>query len=408
MLKVPETKTDVRALFRRAFAHTPPKVVRVPGSLEFLGGYTESHGGLICATAVDRYVDFAIAPRHDGRVDLVVDRPSQRSEIWLREFVSEVVPGWAAPVAAIVRHLQELGANIRGFNAAVVNGIPQGIGLGEESSLSLATALGLRAAFGLILRDRGMDSSPGRLRREDCGALSRRQCHRLAEICQAGERSGGVGDGDWFRKVAPLLNLPYELCQHDAMHRVSESHPLVGDFALVIVDSGLRDSKRGVRRSHSELRFDSVAASLGLKRLRSANPDLLQQRHERMTPLERGGAWYWSGECARAVAIEKALAAGDLLQFGRYLAESHDDARRMAGLTVPELDLLVNLASAHIGCAAARFTGNATDGAILCLVRRSMIEDFVQRVTSRYERETGISSCAHVVNAVGGVMSGRD
>jgi len=407
MPQLPPTKTDIRALFRRVFAYTPPQVIRVPASLELLGGYTESHGGLICSTAVDRYVDFAISQRNDGRIAFVAGAPDRHCEIWLREFTPGKVPGWAAQVAAIVQYLQELGTNIRGFNAAVVSGIPPDMGLGETSSLSLATVLGLQAAFKFDVRESGLRPQSGRSASEGPRGMTRRECHRLADICCAGEVTGRLGDGEWFRKVSPLLNLPFELSQHDALHRTSESHPLMGDYALVLLDSGVRDVDYGTRRSHTELRFDVGAARLGVKRLRSATPELLKNCPRNMTGQEKGATWFWTGECARAVAVEKALAAGDLAQFGCYLSQSHDDARRMAGLTVPELDLLAELAMSRPECAGARFSGSPTHGGVVCLVHRSSVDRFLTNVTMKYERSTGRICQGYQVNPVPGVVSNQ-
>jgi galactokinase len=59
----------VVALFKRHFGHTPPHVVKVPGSVEWLGQFTYLADGLSLSAAIDRFVWVAIAPRSDGRIE---------------------------------------------------------------------------------------------------------------------------------------------------------------------------------------------------------------------------------------------------------------------------------------------------------------------------------------------------
>ena len=398
-------KPDVRSLFKRAFAHAPPKVIRVPATLELLGGYTESQRGVICATTVDRYLEIAVAPRNDGRLDLVRENDSQRAEMWIRECVPGMTPGWAAPVAAIVRHLREKRVNVRGFNAAIVNHIPEGIGLGEDAALCLATMLAVRELFPFSIRETGFVVDSVRGKESGLSAVSREQAHRIADAC--GNATKGRVDGEeWFRKITALRNGAFELTQADSLNWTSTNHALGGEFGLLLFDAGVRDPKRGLHRSDLELCMSNAAERLSVGSLRVLDRVLLGARQHRLSERGKGVCEFAIGECRRAMAIGEILGTGDIAQVGRFLSESHDEARKFAGITAPELDALVDLGRSHSACFGARFTGNATDGGVLFLVDRIGLDEFQDSIWIEYRRMTGLTPSVDLLKPVAG-LTGR-
>jgi len=73
-------------------------------------------------------------------------------------------------------------------------------------------------------------------------------------------------------------------------------------------------------------------------------------------------------ELRRVDAFVGALERGDLPALGRLLEESHASLRDDFEVSTPEIDALVERASAHRGCLGARIMGAGFGGSVLALV----------------------------------------
>jgi galactokinase len=162
--------------------------------------------------------------------------------------------------------------------------------------------------------------------------------------------------------------------------------PLPDGVEVVVVDSGisrrLADSGYAERRAHCE----AVAAGLGLRALRDAT--LAEVRHD-------ARARHVVGENARVLATVEALEAGDVVEVGRLMLESHASLRDDFEVSTPELDRLVEQLVAA-GAVGARLTGAGFGGCVVALARVGDGE----RIASAFPR----SGVVHAVD--GAAVSG--
>jgi len=107
-------------------------------------------------------------------------------------------------------------------------------------------------------------------------------------------------------------------------------------------------------------------------------------------------------ENARVEATIAALSVGDLDAVGRAWAASHASLRDDFEVVSPELDALVEIATAVPGVVAARMTGAGFGGCTINLVARSAVEPLRKRVLADYPVRTGLSPRVFVVDAVAG------
>ena len=82
----------------------------------------------------------------------------------------------------------------------------------------------------------------------------------------------------------------------------------------------------------------------GVKALRDVTPDQLARHAARLPDLILRRARHVVGENARVLRAASALEAGDLVEFGRLMDESHRSLRDDYEVSCPELDLMVELA----------------------------------------------------------------
>jgi galactokinase len=104
------------------------------------------------------------------------------------------------------------------------------------------------------------------------------------------------------------------------------------------------------------------------------------------------------GENERVRRFAAALEAGDLDAAGALLGESHASLRDDYEVSLPELDLLVDLA-ADAGALGARLLGGGFGGSVLLLAHASRAADVGDAVAARYRERTGTGGEALLVRA---------
>jgi galactokinase len=87
---------------------------------------------------------------------------------------------------------------------------------------------------------------------------------------------------------------------------------------------------------------------------------------------------------------------------GRLWAASHASLRDDFEVVSPELDALVEIASAVPGVAAARMTGAGFGGCTINLVERGAVRALRTAVEARYQARTGLVPRVYAVDAVDG------
>ena len=93
-------------------------------------------------------------------------------------------------------------------------------------------------------------------------------------------------------------------------------------------------------------------------------------------------------ENERVREFATALEQSDLTAAGRLLGESHASLRDDYEVSIPELDLLVELADAA-GAHGARLLGGGFGGSVLLLADADRTEEVARTVTAGYRSETG-------------------
>ena len=94
------------------------------------------------------------------------------------------------------------------------------------------------------------------------------------------------------------------------------------------------------------------------------------------------------GENGRVLRFADALAESDLAAAGLLLLESHASLRDDYEVSIPELDLLVELL-ANAGAYGARLHGGGFGGAVLALVDANHADEIATRTERDYRGRTG-------------------
>ena len=239
------------------------------------------------------------------------------------------------------------GHDVTGFEGTIDSDLPAGSGLSSSAALEVAVAGALVAASG------------GELGGLDLALLGQSAEHRAVGVpC-------GIMD-----QAASVLGLTGHAVLLDCGSLEHRAVPLPAGIALFIIDSGVRrrleDSAYAERRAEVEAALALLPAGAA-RGEPEATLDLAARMGIDGIPLRR--LRHVVTEHARVVAVVAALehtGGADLGDLGRLFDEGHASLRDDFEVSVPELDLLVELAREE-GAIAARMTGGGFGGAIVAL-----------------------------------------
>ncbi|HXU86257.1 MAG TPA: galactokinase [Verrucomicrobiae bacterium] len=358
-------------------------VVRAPGRVNLIGEHTDYNDGFVMPAAIGLELRLAVLPTDDRRVTITLDDTGKT-----KAFDLDAIPRpsrtWIDYVAGTAWALAEDGRPLRGFRGLLASNLPRGAGLSSSAALEMAAALALL----------GPDGAGPPEPRAVAG--------RRAENGFVGVQSGVM---DQFASAAGVADHAILL---DCRSLDWRPVPLpLGECALVVCHSGssrkLETSAYNERRADCERAVAAIATlepSVGS--LRDVDAALLDAAADRMDPVAARRARHVVEENARVLATELALAGGDLDEVGRLFAASHASLRDLFEVSSPELDALVEIATATDGVVAARLTGAGFGGSTVNLVRSDRVAAFRAAIERDYAARTGLTPRVLEVDAVAG------
>jgi galactokinase len=380
---------DAPVLFKRHFGQTHAHVVQAPGRLELLGNHTDYNDGLVLSLAIDKYIQMAVAPRTDGKIELISSAFPEPEIFWLDKIAKNSAAPWANYVKGVLEQLRKRGVHFSGFNAAIHGTVPPGAGMSSSAALEVATALAVRQLFPFSLTESSLGPPPKRDSRSNLlPRLGNAERLPLARICRAAENEYmGVRSG-LLDQISSLFGRAWQVMEIDFKSLAVEFAPMAGE-AVIVCDSGVKHSL--VAGAYNELReqCEGAARALGVASLRAVDPKRLAADKAKLTPRQYECAYHVVGEIQRVIHGSRTLRDGDHQLFGEYMFQSHESSRDYLKNSTPELDLLVELARAHPGCLGARLTGGGFGGATINLVAHHQAEDFMTTIARKYQARTG-------------------
>ncbi|MDQ3748677.1 MAG: galactokinase, partial [Acidobacteriota bacterium] len=177
--------------------------------------------------------------------------------------------------------------------------------------------------------------------------------------------------------------------------------------AIVICDSKVKHklaaSEYNTRRAECEKGVEILQKFLPkITQLRDVSIKDFEQYAVRLPEIIRKRCRHVVTENERTLNAAEALKKSDLTYFGRLMWLSHVSLRDDYEVSCQELDLLVEIAWQCEGVRGGRMTGGGFGGSTVNLVQRQSVENFTERISDEYRRQTNIKPAVYVSSPADG------
>ena len=351
-------------------------LVRAPGRANLIGEYTDVNEGWVLPVALE--LATVLAGRAGGGVLRLrsLDLPDEGTvEIDLATGRGPS-DGWGRYATAVVEVLREQGRAVRGFDGVLASDVPIGAGLSSSAALEVAVAL--------AVLDEPVDPLA------------------LAQLCQRAENVGvGVQSG-LMDQLASTGSKAGTALLLDCRELTTDHVPLPDGLGVLVVDSAVSRDLSSSAYNERRAQCEQAAADLGVRSLRDATLEALEERWSSMDEVVRRRARHVLTENARVLELADVLRSGDRGPLGGLLAASHQSLAADFEVSTPELDQLVAAAVATPGVVGSRMTGAGFGGCTVSLVEVEGAEQVRDEVCRRYAEASGRSPRAWVSTAADG------
>jgi len=352
--------------FQDLFGHSPEVAAHAPGRVNLIGEHTDYNGGYVLPMAIPQQTHVELRRRLDQRVRVFSANRSRQKELLEYELGRETVgKTWLDYVQGVTHVLQSEEHMLTGFDLRISSEVPLGSGLSSSASLGVAILRALREAFSLSIDDVQLSLLGQKVENDFVGAPVGVMDPMAVNL---------TGQG-----VALFL---------DTRELRFERVPLPPGVDLIVINSGVAHNLSGGDYRTRRAECERAAAMLGVLQLSDLSEADLPGAEKLPQPLGRR-VKHVVTENARVLAAVQAMSDADLPRLGTLFYASHDSQRLDYEVSVPEIDLLVDLARESAEVYGARLTGGGFGGSIVAISRAGTGAAVAARITERYAARSG-------------------
>ena len=378
-------RTEAMQAFKEAFGAEAEDLFTAAGRINVIGEHVDYCGGKVFPAALNlrcnvyarktggKTVRMAFRGI-DGIVEINVDT--------LDAYKGLKIGNYQAGVAYF---LQQEGVEIVGCDLYYDCTVPFGSGLSSSAAIEVATAVTFCEYAGVTYDKVHLAIVSQRAENQYAGV----NCGIMDQFASAmGKKDHAV--------LLDCSTLEYEYV------------PLkLGEYCLVVANCNkphnLVESKYNVRRQEVETALKAIQAKLDVKCLAEVTPKQFSEVKYLLSGVVAKRAEHVVMECDRVNRAVEALKAGDLVELGRLLNESHYSLRDLYEVTGKELDTLSALARKEADCLGSRMIGAGFGGCTISIVKKTAVEGFIRRVGKAYQDAIGYKASFYETSIEDGI-----
>ena len=379
--------TSAIQAYQKRFLQAPQYVARAPGRVNLLGEHVDYNDGFVLPAAIDRATYVAFSPAPADRTTLVAADFAEEAQFAPETLSAKTqpdgspLPEWAHYPAGTAWALGGAGLSTPAMQAAFCSDIPRGSGLSSSASIEMA--------FGVAWSRLGGWSLPPM---------------QLALLGQKAEnRYVGVNCGimDQFASACGETD---RLLLLDCRSLEYRSLPLPANTVIVVADTTVRrkltSGEYNDRRAACEEAVRLLARDLpGIKALRDVSVEDFNRLSNTLPTTVEKRARHVVEEIERTRQAIPLLEQDKTREFGQLMNACHVSLRDLYEVSIPELDVMVQIAQPLPGCFGARLTGGGFGGCTVNLVASDQADLFAMALGPEYERRTGLHPEIYICQA---------
>ena len=335
-----------------------------PGRVNLIGEHTDYNGGFVLPTAIPQRTSVELKRGTDN----VVHARSANAQGTGTFVLGQERPrrDWLDYVQGVTWAVRQAGFALSGFELSISSDVPLGAGLSSSAALEVGLLRAIRQAFGL----------------DDLDDVNMALLGQQAENDFVGARCGIMD-----QMAASLADQSTALFL-DTRSLEFRRVPLPTTADLVVVHSGVSHGIAGGEYNTRRAECEEAARQLGVPQLRDLTPLDLPRIQHLPEPLGRR-ARHVLTEDERVLESIAALDQSDLSRLGELFLASHISMRDDFEVSVPEVDLLVELAQADPDVYGARMTGGGFGGSVVMLAKLGQGSAAGERIARLYGERSG-------------------
>lgn len=338
-------------------------VERAYGRVNLIGEHTDYNGGWVLPTSIPQYTEVTLTRREDKKV---IIRSSKDREFSYQLGAEAHTGEWVDYLQGATKLLREAGLEFSGFEATINSTMPEGSGLSSSAALEISFMKAVRSAFDLKITPVEIARLGQRIENEFVGA-------RVGIMDQMACSLATIGEAlflDTYQLTYENVKLPLE------------------KMDLLIINSGISHRlSAGGGYNERRAQCEEACKILGIKHLRDISPEELQKKDLPELLMKR--ARHVVTENARVHEAVKAIKEGNLTRLGELFYASHKSMSRDYEVSIPEIDLLVELCAQDKKTLGARLTGGGFGGSIVAITQKGEAKRIGPLVVAEYEKRTG-------------------
>lgn len=366
------TETPVETVtsgFIERYGHEPVGVWSAPGRVNLIGEHTDYNDGFVFPFAIDQRASVALGIRADRLVRVSSTFAAEPVEVHLDELSPDRLEGWAAYPLGVAWALGQFGADLEhvgGVDLHIASTVPVGAGLSSSAAIESSVALALDEHWGL-----GLDRPT------------------LAKVGQLAENRVVGAPTGILDQSASLLSEADAAVFLDCRSLDAEVIPLglVDDgLSILVIDTNVSHAHATGGYAARRASCEAGASALGVDSLRDVRVDDLERAATVLDDETFRRVRHIVTENQRVLDTVRTLREHGAGAIGPLLDASHVSMRDDFEITVPEVDLAVEIAQAN-GAIGARMTGGGFGGSAIALVIDALVPVVERAVMAAFAAE---------------------
>lgn len=373
-------------VFKQKFNAEPTYTYSAAGRVNLIGEHIDYCGGKVLPCALSLKCTVLVRKNGTNFMRIAATTIDATAEIDLTNTENYKDLKWGNYQAGVANELVKAGYNLVGVDILYHCTVPFGSGLSSSAAIEVATAYALLKTSDNKIDKREISIIAKNAENNYCGV----NCGIMDQFASANGQKG----------KAMLLDCQEITCEQIPLE--------LGDYALVLANCkkphDLRESKYNERREETEKALSIISKKYNYKNLSSVPFSVVEEFKDQLGEVVYKRAKHVATESQRVNSAVDYLKSGDLISFGQLMIQSHLSLKDDYEVTGKELDALFFAAKDQQGCIGTRMTGAGFGGCTVSLVKKDLINKFIENVKSEYKEKTGYTAEFYVAEPEEGII----